>query len=124
VAEVLANLAGEAQRLGPAPPNAAEDDPRRIVALVRAYVQTNAERMDYARYRQMGLPISSAPVESLIKQFNFRVKGTEKFWGSVGAEAVLQVRAAYLSDDDRGTTFHERRPHGRAVGQHRLRPAA
>jgi hypothetical protein len=63
-------------------------------------------------------------VESLIKQFNFRVKGTEKFWGSAGTEAVLQVRAAYLSEDERGPTFHEHRPHGRAAGQHRLRPAA
>jgi len=30
------------------------------------------------------------------------VKGTEKFWDNPeGAEAILQVRAALLSDDDR-----------------------
>jgi len=56
--------------------------------------------MDYARYRREGLPITSTLVESLIKQFNQRMKGTEKFWVDGGAEAVLQVRAALLSEDD------------------------
>jgi hypothetical protein len=33
---------------------------------------------------------------------NYRVKGTEMFWNDPeGAEAILQVRAASLSDDDR-----------------------
>ena len=33
--------------------------------------------------------MTSALVESLIKQFNQRVKGTEKFWTQDGAEAAL-----------------------------------
>ena len=74
-----------------------------------AYVERNRERMDYPRYRRMGLPVSSAPVESLIKQINHRVKGSEQFWNSGGLEAVLQVRAAYLSQDGRAEEFHERR---------------
>jgi len=65
------------------------------------YVTNNIEKMDYPRYRKLGLPISSAPVESTIKQFNKRVKGSEKFWRSSAAEAVLQIRAAQLSQDDR-----------------------
>jgi hypothetical protein len=69
------------------------------------------------------LPISSAPVESTIKQINRRVKGSEKFWLSEGAEALLQVRAAYLSEDDRARTYWARpRPYARAVGGGRLRP--
>jgi hypothetical protein len=36
--------------------------------------------MRYADYRQQGLPITSNYVESAVKQFNQRVKGTEKFW--------------------------------------------
>ena len=80
--------------------------------------------MDYACFRREGLPITSAPVESLIKQFNQRVKGTEKFWNKGGAECVLQVRAAYLGDDDRGERFHEQRPRGRAVGRNRKKLAA
>ena len=36
--------------------------------------------------------------ESAIKQFNKRVKGTEKFWSQPTSEAILQLRADYLSD--------------------------
>jgi hypothetical protein len=100
------------------------DDPSRIVALSLAYVQKNAERMNYPQYRREGLPVTSAAVESLIKQFNQRVKGTEKFWMGGGAEAVLQVRAAYLSDDGRGEEFYQHRSRGHAVGRNRLRRVA
>jgi hypothetical protein len=124
VDSVLADLKEQAQRLGPAPPQARDNDPRKIVAKALVYVQKNADRMNYPQYRRKGLPVTSAAVESLIKQFNQRVKGTEKFWLRGGAEAVLQVRAAYLSDDGRGEEFHCRRPRGRAVGQRRLRHAA
>ncbi len=122
--QVQAALKEQLERLGPPPPQARPDEPRKIVALSLAYVQKNADRMNYPQYRREGLPLTSAAVESLIKQFNQRVKGTEKFWLRGGAEAVLQVRAAYLSDDGRGEEFHSRRPRGRAVGQGRLRPAA
>ena len=57
--------------------------------------------MDYPRYRRLGLPVSSAAVESSIKRINRRVKGTEKFWNATQAEMILQLRAAYLSEDDR-----------------------
>ena len=41
-------------------------------------------------------------MESLVKEMNYRVKGTEMFWNNPeGAEAILQVRAAALCDDDR-----------------------
>ena len=120
----MAGLQAEGERLGKPPPKASDHDPRRIVALTLGYVKTNAHRMDYGSYRRDGLPITSAVVESLIKQFNHRVKGTEKFWIESGAESVLQVRAAYLSEDDRAERFHQHRPRGRAVGQNRRRPAA
>jgi hypothetical protein len=62
-----------------------------------------------------------APVESVIKQLNRRVKGTEKFWLTGGAEAILQVRAAYLSEDGRAERYWSRpRPYARAVGGGRL----
>jgi hypothetical protein len=124
VEAVMAGLQAEGERLGKPPPKASDHDPRRIVALTLGYVKTNAHRMDYGSYRRDGLPITSAVVESLIKQFNHRVKGTEKFWIESGAESVLQVRAAYLSEDDRAERFHQHRPRGRAVGQNRRRPAA
>lgn len=61
--------------------------------------------------------MSSSLVESLVKQINHRVKGTEQFWNDGGLEAVLQVRAAYLSEDDRAEAFYQRRPRGPAVGR-------
>jgi hypothetical protein len=73
----------------------------RVVELAIGYVERNRERMDYPRYRRLGLPVSSSLVESLVKQINHRVKGTEQFWNNGGLEAVLQVRAAYLSEDSR-----------------------
>ena len=41
-----------------------------------------------------------------------------------GAEVVLQIRAAYLSEDDRAERFHEQRPRGRAAGRNRQKLAA
>lgn len=108
---------------------AGEDDPRRVMAEVMAevlgYVENNRTRMNYPEYRRLGLPISSAPVESTIKQINRRVKGTEKFWIEGGVEAILQIRAAYLSEDGRATRYWSRpRPYARAVGSGRLPRAA
>jgi hypothetical protein len=122
---LLAALRKAKVNLGEPPPDAADTDPRQIVKDALGYVQNNRLRMDYPRYRRLGLPTSSAPVESTIKQINRRVKGTEKFWLHGGAEAILQLRAAYLSEDDRANTYWSRpRPHARAAGAGRLRAAA
>ena len=122
---LLAALRAAARQVGEPPPEAGADDPRRLLADAVTYVTNNRERMDYPRYRRLGLPIFSAPVESTIKQVNRRIKGSEKFWLQGGAEAVLQVRAAYLSQDDRARRFWEQpRPYTRSVGAKRLRPAA
>jgi len=115
-------LENQAKRIGEPPDGAAPGDPRKVVILTLEYVKRNAHRMDYPTYRKLGLPISSAPVESLIKQFNQRVKGTEKFWHRSRLEAILQSRAAYLSQDKRAEEFWKnRKPVGRAVGRNRLR---
>ena len=120
-AKLLSALTRASGRAGEPPTGAAESDPRRVLASARTYVINNIEKMDYPRYRKLGLPTSSAPVESEIKQFNRRVKGTEKFWIEEGAEAVLQVRAAYLSQDGRADrNWAMPRPHYRAVGRNRL----
>jgi hypothetical protein len=125
VATLLTALRQAAQRAGEPPEKAAEDDPRQLLADAVSYVSNNQERMDYPRYRRLGLPICSAPVESTIKQVNRRIKGSEKFWLKGGAEAVLQVRAAYLSQDDRARRLWDQpRPYSRSVGAKRLRPAA
>ena len=47
--------------------------------------------MRYPEYRKQGMPVTSSMVESLIKEVNYRVQGTEKFWDNPeGAEAILQ----------------------------------
>jgi hypothetical protein len=118
---LLADLKRVAERLGPPPSDAKDNDPRKMAAETVGYVTNAQDKMNYAAYRRMGLPISSAPVESVIKQLNRRVKGTEKFWLSAGAEPVLQVRAAILSEDGRAERYANRpRPRGRAVGGNRL----
>ena len=100
---VIAALAEWQQRLGPIAPDEqpGADDPRVVLARTRVYLEHNRERMDYPRYRRLGLPVTSSAIESLIKEVNYRVKGSEKFWNESGAEAILQVRAARLSDDAR-----------------------
>jgi hypothetical protein len=58
---------------------------------------------------------------STIKQINRRIKGSEKFWLEGGAEAMLQPRAAQLSQDDRWKRYWARpRKHRRAAGPVRL----
>jgi hypothetical protein len=89
----------------------ADDDPRAIIQTTITYLENNQSRMKYPEYRRQGLPVSSSLVESLIKEMNFRVKGTEKFWNRPdGAECILQIRAAALCDDDRLSRWIIKRP--------------
>jgi hypothetical protein len=113
VTEVIDQLAGAKERLGRPPPG--EDvlptDPQRVLAEAVTYLRNNASRMDYPRYRRQGLPTTSSLVESLVGEFNARVKGRSKFWNRpAGAEAILQVRAALLSEDDRLERYFAERP--------------
>ena len=86
------------QEAGSPQANDPELHPRRVLQEELGYVRNNRERMKYAEYRRLGLPITTAHMESMIKQINYRVKGTEKFWTEPGAEAILQLRADFLSD--------------------------
>ena len=102
VEEVLSQLRAEQQRIGEPAADAAENDPCKILAETIRYLENNAQRMNYPAYRRDGLPVTSALMESFVKELNQRVKGTEKFWNDgVSGEAIVQVRAASLCDDDR-----------------------
>lgn len=96
---------------GPPDETVMDTDPRNVLREAITYFTNNRTRMDYPSYRRQGLPITSSLAESLVKQINKRVKGTEKFWndGSPG-EAILQVRAAGLCDDDRLQRWVQNRP--------------
>jgi hypothetical protein len=103
VATVLEQLAATLAEMPPSPQGqeVKPTDPSEVIRLTIGYLTNNRPRMDYPRYRREGLPTCSGLVESLVKQFNRRVKGTEKFWYPTHAETILQLRAAYLSDDER-----------------------
>lgn len=102
VAQVIAELRHRQAKLGLPAKETPETDPRVIVSKTITYLENNRPRMDYPEYRRQGLPVTTAWMESLVKEINYRVKGTEMFWNDPeGAEAILQVRAAALSDDDR-----------------------
>jgi hypothetical protein len=98
VRDVLAELQIHQQRLGLPPQDASADDPRQRVARAITYYTNHQSRMNYPEYRRLGLPITSSLMESAIKQLSRRVKGTEKFWNQPTAEAILQLRADFLSD--------------------------
>jgi hypothetical protein len=111
VGTVIEQLKQQQQRLGLPPDDAPDDDPREQLRLVIQYLENNRGRMRYDEYRCQGLPTTSAWMESAVKEVNYRTKGTDMFWNNpAGAEAILQIRAASLSDDDRLARFLAHRP--------------
>jgi hypothetical protein len=123
VAEVLRELEARQAELGELREQDPETSPRAVVGKALTYLRNNAGRMQYDQYRRQGLPITSSYVESAVKQFNQRVKGTEKFWSEEGAEAILQLRADYLSDGKPLEAFWQRRQ-ARQTGQRLYRCTA
>ena len=111
VLQAIGELREHQQRLGLPPPDCEKTDPRKVLADAVGYFQKNVPRMDYPAYRRQGLPTTSAHMESFVKEINARVKGTEKFWNDgASGEAILQIRAAALCDDDRLSNFLNSRP--------------
>jgi hypothetical protein len=63
---------------------------------LRTYLENNRGRVDYPRYRELGLPCGSGPVEAQCKTLvgaRCKLAGMRD-WTYVGAEAVLRLRAA------------------------------
>ena len=112
VAEVIAAIETHQGRFSPpVDPPAEPDHPWCVLQRERGYLSNNAARMDYPRYRRAGLPITSSPVESWIKQLNRRVKGSEKFWSNKNSsEAILQLRSDWLGDEEALTKHLQIRP--------------
>ena len=113
VEEVLEELRQWQARAGPLADGqeVPETDLRKILSSTVTYLTHNGYRMDYPRYRREGLPVTSSLAESLVKQVSKRVKGTEKFWNDgPSGEAILQLRAAVLCDDDRLQNWIRTRP--------------
>jgi hypothetical protein len=111
IEQILEELEAWQDTLGLPPDDPSETDPRQIVAKTIHYLTNNRGRMNYPDDRKTGLPVTTAWMESLVKEINWRMKGTEMFWNNPeGAEAILQIRAAALSDDGRLKTHLQNRP--------------
>jgi hypothetical protein len=101
VAVVIRWIKKKAEALGAVRESDPLGHPRRVLWENLGYVQRHQGQMDYPRYRAKGWPIGSGVVESGVKLFNKRVKGTEQFWTEEGAESILSLRALHLSQDGR-----------------------
>jgi len=110
VRRVIAERSARAQQLGPPAETDPPGCPRRVLANNAAYFTTHQDHMNYPEYRRRGWPIGSGETEAAVKQFNKRVKGTEQFWSTDGVEAILGLRALWISQDDRWTNYWDNRP--------------
>ena len=113
VSQVIAALAKRQLELGPATDEDGPTSPRRIVSAALTYYQNQQSRMNYPLYRKLGLPITSSHMESAIKELNYQLKGTEKFWSKEGGQSVIQLRADNLSGTDPLSVFWKERSKNR-----------
>jgi hypothetical protein len=76
-----------------------------ITALER-YLTNNQSRIDYQSYLKAGLMIGSGVVESSNRRVvTQRLKQAGMHWSKLGAEGVMALRAAYLSNSNRWSSF-------------------
>jgi len=78
---------------------AARQHPEQAAVLEReaGYFHDNQRRMNYLEMREAEWPIASGTVESGAKQFKARFCGPGMRWSRQGAENLLPIRAAILS---------------------------
>ena len=91
---------------------------RKTLCGVADYLRRNRARMRYDEYLAKGWPIASGPVEGACKNLiKDRMERSGMRWTEEMAEAIVQLRAIYLSGDfDRYWSFHI------AKDQQRLHP--
>ena len=118
----IASLRSRQAELGRPATQEPETSPRQAVATALGYLEHPKDRMRYDAFGPEGFPLTSCHVESLVKLFNRRVKGTEKFWSEAGAEALLQLRSDFLSETEPLSEFWERRQ-AQATGRRSFRRA-
>jgi hypothetical protein len=71
---------------------------REAIGNLAHYLQENRARLDYPRFRQMGLPIATGEVEAACKNVvGHRMKQSGMQWRAKSAEPVLYLRAEFQS---------------------------
>jgi hypothetical protein len=77
------------------------DNPE-LAAAVRIeanYLERNAERMRYPKFRQQNLFVGSGVIEAGCKTvMGSRLKRSGMFWAVRGANAIIALRCCYLND--------------------------
>ncbi len=70
---------------------------KKAVQALRSYYEQHACRMDYPRYRRLGLSIGSGATESVHKQLtHVRMRQAGMRWSILGAQRVIALRLSYL----------------------------
>ena len=93
---------GQAQQIATTIETLAQQHPAQQAELnaEAGYFRNNHRRMQYQQFREEGYPIGSGTVESGCKQLiTMRMKGPGMRWSRCGAQNMLALRAAYLSDN-------------------------
>ena len=93
---------------------------RKTLSDVANYLYRNRCRMRYDEYLAQGLPIASGPVEGACKNLiKDRMERSGMRWTEGMAEAIVQLRAIYLSGDfDRYWSFHIEKDQSRLYPNH------
>jgi hypothetical protein len=97
----------------------------KILEQVTGYFYRNRSRMRYHEYLAQGLPIASGAVEGACKNLiKDRMERSGMRWTVPMAEAMVKLRATYLSDDfEQYWSFHISRDQQRLHPAGRWRPA-
>lgn len=110
VEAVITILKAKAQGLGPKQAGDGPAHPREVLRQNLGYFEKHQAHMKYGEYRRNGWPIGSGNVEAGVKCFNKRIKGTEQFWSEEGVEAIMALRALWMSQDQRWDRYWANRP--------------
>lgn len=94
---------GHAQRIAAELDKAAASHPGGALTAEATFFRHHHLRMNYLEMREENWPIGSGTVESAAKQFKARFSGPGMRWSRNGAENLLPIRAAVLSN-----CFHQR----------------
>ncbi len=105
VVEVLTTRLSQAEDLS----SADRSEIKRVIEYIRSHGE--ARRLDYPKFKLMGLPLGSGSIESAIRRvINLRMKNSGTFWRIQKAEKILTIRSSILSgrwDDDRTAVKYE-----------------
>jgi len=83
------------------------DDPKVLLDNFINHLTENTNRLRYEEFKKKKYPIGSGCIESAVKLFGKRIKGTEKQWNENGGESILNLYAFLLCEDERWNKLWE-----------------